>query len=549
MSARCGNSSGMMTTEPHRLARTLGTGIVLVAILIVATVTVLMPADLQRPAVAPSRPNIVLITTDDQPVKLLWAMRRTRRAIGARGTEFRRYYASFPLCCPARATWITGQYAHNHGVIDNRARNGGGYPALRHPMNVLPGWLRSAGYETALAGKWLHDYDSTENAPGWEVFHSLVIQSRYYDYALTDSNGGAVFFGDRTEDYLTDTLTNRFAVPFIRARAASPRPFFLHVSYTAPHWGRGRNDRAGRRCATPRPFRFVSARPKPAKRHADAYRRTPLPQPPSFNERNLSDKPDSVANKPRIGRKGRRALAKRYRCELATLLAADEGIARIDRALIDAGIEDETVVIFTSDNGYMHGEHRLRGGKVHPYEEGVRVPLLIKGPGIPAGRRTLKPVADVDLAPTILDLAGAGATGRRLDGVSLLRTIRRPGSRKRALLLQARRRPTRSEEGRFAARSWIGVRTRRYTYIERRSATVQSATADLPIAAGDRVARELYDNKRDRFQLHSKHRSRRYKKARRKLVELLGKLRRCTGSRCIVEAAVPAPQRAHRPAR
>jgi len=116
-------------------------------------------------------------------------------------------------------------------------------------------------------------------------------------------------------------------------------------------------------------------------------------------------------------------------------------------------------------------------------------------------------------------------------------------------LIQARRRPTRSEEGRFAARSWVGVRTRRYTYIERRSATVQSPTADLPIAAGDRVARELYDNKRDRFQLHSRHRSRRYKKARTKLVELLGKLRRCTGSRCIVEAAVPPPQRAQRPSR
>jgi N-acetylglucosamine-6-sulfatase len=538
-----------MTTGPHGRARTLGTGIALLAILIVAAIAILRPANLQRPARFPSRPNIVLITTDDQPVKLLWVMRRTRRAIGAQGTQFRRYYASFPLCCPARATWITGQYAHNHGVIDNRERNGGGYAALRRPMKVLPVWLRSAGYETALSGKWLHDYDSTANAPGWETFHALVIQGHYYDYALTDSNGGAVFFGQRTEDYVTDTLTNRFAVPFIRARAASPRPFFLHVSYTAPHWGRGRNDRAGRRCATPRPFRFESARPKPAKRHASSYSRARLPRPPSFNEDNMSDKPDSVANKPRMGRRARRALAKRYRCELATLLAADEGVARINHALIDAGIEDETVVIFTSDNGYMHGEHRLRGGKVHPYEEGVRVPFLIKGPGIPAGLRTRKPVADVDLAPTILDLAGARATGRRVDGVSLLRTMRRPAARKRALLLQARRRPTRTEEGRFAARSWIGVRTRRYTYIERRSATVGTARAELRIGAGERVARELYDNKRDRFQLHSRHRSRRYKRARRKLADLLGKLRRCSGSRCIVEAAVPAPQHPHRRAR
>ena len=102
-------------------------------------------------------------------VKLLWAMRRPK-GDWRPGNRVSPLLASFPLCCPARATWITGQYAHNHGVIDNRARNGGGYPALRHPMNVLSGWLRSAGYETALAGKWLHDYDSTENAPGWEVF-------------------------------------------------------------------------------------------------------------------------------------------------------------------------------------------------------------------------------------------------------------------------------------------------------------------------------------------------------------------------------------------
>lgn len=537
-----------MRAESHGVARKSGFGLALLVVLLFVAATVPGRADSERAAADRGRPNIVLITSDDESVNLLWVMHRTRRVITAQGTKFSRFFATFPLCCPARATWITGQYAHNHGLIDNRARHGGGYPALRDPNNVLPVWLRSAGYETAFAGKWFHDYGSTENAPGWDVFHALVNSGSYYRYGLTDSNGGSIAFGERNEDYVTDTLTDRFAVPFIRARAASPKPFFLHVAYTAPHWGEGRNDKAGRRCSSPKPFRFESARPKPALRHAGAYSRAPLPQPPSFNERHLGDKPTSVANKRRISPESRQALTKRYRCELASLLSVDEGVARINGALVDAGIENNTVMIFTTDHGYMTGEHRLLGGKVHPYEETVRVPFLIKGPGIPAGERTFEPTPNVDLAPTILDLAGASATGRMLDGVSLLRTLRGEDSSDRAMLLEAKRSPQGSKREGFAARSWIAVRTSRYTYIERRSANVSTAEEayDLPIGAGKTVATELYDNKLDPYQLKSRERSRRYAAVREVLVELLGELSGCKGPACVVEASVPAPKPAEK---
>ena len=131
--------------------------------------TVVLGGD-ERASSAPVRPSIVLISTDDQTLASLAAMPQTRRLLVDEGATFENNIASFPLCCPSRATWITGEYAHNHGVIDNQERNGGGYESLRDPDRVLPAWLDAAGYDTALAGKWLHDYRTLRPAPGWDRF-------------------------------------------------------------------------------------------------------------------------------------------------------------------------------------------------------------------------------------------------------------------------------------------------------------------------------------------------------------------------------------------
>ncbi len=490
--------------------------------------------------------NVVLITTDDQTAASLRVMKRTRALIGERGASFANYAASFPLCCPARATWVTGQYPHNHGVIDNRADAGGGYPNLREPGRVLPAWLDAAGYDTALAGKWIHDYPALTPPPGWDRWWGLVpaTASSYYDYEIADSVGGLTGYGSEDADYQTDAITRDYALPYIRARAGDPDPFFLHVSYTAPHWGVGKADPASRRCASPKPFRFETARAKPAPRHADAFRRRELPRPPSFDEADLSDKPKLVRRQRPITRAERRDLARRYRCELASLLAVDEGVEQIDAALREAGLEGETYLIFTSDNGYMHGEHRIRSGKVQPYEEALRLPMLIRGPGIPGGTEIAAPTVDADLVPTIMELTGAGqppGLERPLDGRSLVADLDR-GDPARAVLTEAKR-PARATADGAVARSFVGVRTRRYAYIEHRALRTASVEQGLgaPIGAGEVVDRELYDLERDPYELESRDRSRRYSATRRALAAALGQLRSCSGSDCVVDVSIPVP--------
>ena len=518
-----------------------------VCVVIGLTAAVAAPGE---PAVAGAgAPNVVLITTDDQTLASLRVMKRTRAALGHRGATLETYVASYPLCCPARTTWITGQYPHNHGVIDNRPDTGGGYENLREPDRVLPAWLDAAGYDTALVGKWIHNYPELVPPPGWDDWRGLVpaTATRYYDYELADSAGGLVGYGSGDSDYQTDVFTREYAVPYIRSHATDPDPFFLHVSYTAPHWGVGRNDEAGRRCASPKPFSFDTARAKPAPRHANAFRNRKLPRPPSFDEEDLSDKPAIVRKEKPITREERRDIAKRYRCELASLLAVDEGVEQIVGALESAGLDDNTYVIFTSDNGYMNGEHRLRSGKLYPYEEAIRVPMLMRGPGIAAGTRVADPVADVDLVPTIMDFAGATAPGtaaRPQDGRSLAPYLAGERDRARAILIEAKR-PPRAGGGGAVARSFIGVRTSRYAYIERYELELASAEEglDAQIGAGALTDRELYDLRRDPYQLESVDRKRAYRRTRSALEDALAQLRICEGPSCLLDPDVPAPRK------
>ena len=195
----------------------------------------------------------------------------------------------------------------------------------------------------------------------------------------------------------------------------------------------------------------------------------------------------------------------------------------------------------------MHGEHRIRSGKLQPYEEAIRVPLLIRGPGVPAGAVIGDPVADVDLAPTIAELtATAQPPGleRPQDGRSLIAYLGGERDRRRAILIEAKR-PARPAPSGAVARSFIGVRTRRYAYVERyelRTATVEEGL-DAALGAGELVDRELYDLRRDPYQLESRHASGRYTATRAALAAALARLRACAGPDCLLEVAVPAPGR------
>src|SRR6185436_16477787 len=198
--------------------------------------------------------------------------------------------------------------------------------------------------------------------------------------------------------------------------------------------------------------------PRPAPRHAGRFADEPLPAKASFDEADVADKPASVRRLPRLKPAAQANILRTYRAQLETLLAADEMVARLVGALAETGELDRTLFVFTSDNGFFHGEHRIRDGKFLPYEESIRVPLLIRGAGFPAGATADQLVANIDLAPTLLAAAGATAAGRVLDGVALQTVAANPrAGRDRALLLEAL-------EGNRA--TYAAVRTDRWVWIE-----------------------------------------------------------------------------------
>jgi N-acetylglucosamine-6-sulfatase len=450
-------------------------------------VLLLVPA----PAAAAS-PNVVVIETDDQTVADLAAMPQTRALIGDAGVTFTRSFVSLSECCPSRATFLTGQYAHNHGVLSNEPPFGG-FERLRG-AETLPVWLQRAGYATGLIGKYLNGYGRGDRylvPPGWTDFEGLLGRYTYRFYDFTMNVNGAL--ETTVLDYQTDAITQR-AVNFVERHAAEP--FFLWTTYVAPH--------TGGPIELDDPVGYKSTVPAP--RHYAAFTGTPLPRPPSFNEPNVADKPPLIRNRPRLARWQIAAITETRRQRLASLLAVDEGVARIVETLRDTGALANTVVIFTSDNGWMAGEHRVPSGKILAYEPAIRVPLLMRGPGIQAGSRRSDLVWNGDLAPTILALAGA-RPAFPLDGRSLFA----PPDPRRAILLEGPAAPRTIGLPRFT-----GLRTRRYKYVEHLWGT-----------------RELYDMRRDPYELANLARLPRMAGVKAQLGRRLARLRSCAGAGCL----------------
>jgi N-acetylglucosamine-6-sulfatase len=231
----------------------------------------------------------------------------------------------------------------------------------------------------------------------------------YYKYKV-NQNGKVVSHGSAPEQYQSDFYTRK-AVDFItrrgRAAAAGGKPFFLFVTYLAPHWG-----------SPTEPGDPAMATAVPAPRHKGRFANEVLPQSPAFNEADMSDKPPSMGRRPLLTTTEQNELQVAYRQRLESLLAVDEGVASIVNALQVAGVLQNTLIIYTSDNGWFQGEHRIDYGKILPYEPAVKMPLLVRGPGIAAGQRNSAAVSNIDLAPTIVATTGATA-GRVMDGRSL----------------------------------------------------------------------------------------------------------------------------------
>ncbi len=440
-------------------------------------------------------PNVVLIQTDDQAISQFTreVMPNTKRLLGQHGTTFKSYIATTAQCCPSRASLITGQYAHNHGVTSNELA----YPALEDKRNVLPVWLRQAGYRTIHVGKFLNGYKriadpASDVPPGWDQWR-LVLGNNYYDYDYY-VNGRVLHHGTRPSDHVTQVL-NRDAARLVHRYAPRRRPFFLELDHRAPHSG-GRRDQVSRcrRAAVPE------------RRDLRLLRGASSPRPPSFNERDVSDKPTALRTMPRLGDLQRKQVSKRWRCAVASLAGVDRGVARVYRAVKDAGELGKTIFIFLSDNGFFFGQHRLPDGKVFPYEEALHLPLVITLPkrfrdGKPRLPTTRRPVANIDVAPTILDLARAqpcppAGSCRTMDGRSLTPLMTRSGGwpAGRGLL-------TEFSSPSPSARSicqYAGIRTRGTIYLE------YSRAADPSTQECEAIdEREWYDLEGDPFQLQN----------------------------------------------
>jgi N-acetylglucosamine-6-sulfatase len=463
-------------------------------------------AKAQATAAESRRPNIVFILSDDQTASAFSAkkMPRTRKALGRHGMTFTDSIAAPPLCCPYRAAFLGGQYAHNNGVNKNRP----GYGALVDPDLVLPVFLRGAGYRTAFVGKFLNGSTASlgrSPAPGWDHWFGMSSPPRYQN-AEFSVNGRLRTFGRRSQS--SQVMTGE-ARSFIRRESRTRAPFFLWLAHFAPHPSRERTGTAkcaGQRTAKPRAkdFRFA--------------KRFSFPRSGNFNKRDRS-KPSWVTDNPRLGADERRTERRKWHCMLAASQQVDRSVVQIVRQLRQSGELANTWIVFGSDNGFQYGEHRIRG-KRGTYEEMLRVPLVIRPPAEPRfkgqrGKRNSTLVSQVDLAATIVDIARAepcvNKRCRVLDGQNLVPLLR--GAR------PSWARGDRAVPIRLRGCQTMAIRTStRLSYIETRAGG-NNQCASAP------VNQELYDVRRDRGQTNNLVPDPRVRELRRRLATL----QRCSG--------------------
>jgi arylsulfatase A-like enzyme len=497
------------------------------------------------------RPNIVVIMADDMRDDDVKYMPNVQRLIGDQGVRFVNSFSPQPLCCPARASFDTGEYTHNHGVWSHA--DPWGFQVF-HDRNTLPVWLSRVGYNTVFFGKYLNGYgrqplpDGSSSVryvpPGWTDWRGSIDGGalppddprnggtyRYFDMTLNDNGTLEPHPGE----YSTRML-GRQAEEILRQYALSPRPFFLWASYVAPHHGTPiEPDDPGELVRSDGKSEFIHTPARPADvvgkfdseiTHAPGYRGEP----------DVSDKPFFIRDNPPMTEEEKQAVLEDTRQRAESLAVLDEQVGKMVDVLKETGQLDNTYVVFTSDNGYFQGEHRMRQGKILPYEPSLRVPTLIRGPGIPAGQTRQDPFTMIDFAPTFLDMAGAQPEPS-IDGVSML-DVAEHGDQgwDRGILTETGPRavaydvgesdnflvPSEDDsrfmhrpEGPSPLRFSQGVRTPDYLYVEHASRE-----------------QELYDLRTDPGELHSVVDRKSERHVVRLLARELDRLRECKGSEC-----------------
>lgn len=505
----------------RRDSGTRGAAIAVVAGL-VALVAVACGGGTEAQRAEDPRPNIVVIMTDDQTLAELAHMPKVKRYLTDEGTNFANYFNSFPLCCPARATYLTGTYAHTHGVEDNIPPNGGN-DKLDHSQ-TLPVWLQAAGYTTGHVGKYLNGYGDESLGekpavvpPGYDDWFGLIDPEtlKYYGFTVLD-NGERRTFDESEANYQTDVLADR-AVADIESFTEQGKPFYLTVWPLAPHSGTG----TGQPTVTKDngATQNVGMAPAPAPRHAGLFPDVTFPRTDAYFEADMSDKPaEMVQTRERmdqgiadLGLGGvdiDEVVDITYRARLQSLQAVDDLVEKVVLTLDENGQLDNTIIVFTSDNGWLYGEHGIPFAKVVLYEESIRVPMVVRGPGFPKGKLVTQPTVNVDLAPTLL-AAGQAQAPFALQGTPLTGPATDPNVGKdRAVLLEAT----------WEKFDYDAVRVAGWFYAEYTSGS-----------------KELYDLFNDPHQLDNKAGNGLYAKQQARLAQALAQLRACQGAGCIVE--------------
>jgi arylsulfatase A-like enzyme len=505
--------------------------------------------------------NVVFILTDDMTSSELAGMPNVQSLIAAQGTTFNEAYASFPLCCPSRATMLSGQYMHNHGVRGNFPPNGSWFRFRAHESNDLPVWLQGDGYYNVHIGKYMNGYsivDGTLPVPqGWDEWYGKVSEDAlYFDYNLIEKTGPTAtprvtFYGDQATDYQTDVFGDR-AVDFVHDSAETRQPFWLNLWFNSPHG----------------PF-------DPAPRDLFRLSGSSLPRLPAFNEKDVSDKPKWLRRqiKKPLRKRQIKVIDNERRRQQEQLLSVDQSVGELFQALQANGMLDDTYVIFASDNGFFRGEHRIASGKYLPYDPAARVPLLIRGPGIPKGGISNELVWNGDIPQTI-DQIASGSENPAADGRTLLPYAENPALRTtRPVLLEGDTGPGGSgaESARASAARARAARVhvagrRGVKNLEQEPDAIKSAANNTNTAPAFRSIRtdryeytvyangqtELYDMRRDPAQLSSLSKDPRYRFVRKWLFGHLATLSTCSGAACRVEIGpdpLPLPKSALRPKR